>query len=100
MYEVTETASHAALSTIEPTTSLPKVCHRAQFAVNRPCRVPATVQRITRFLRILLVFEPCVHIPNQVIVVIVAHDDLFHLAVLAHLAPEVLIEGVEVILEL
>ena len=34
------------------------------------------------------------------VVVVVADDDLLDLAVLAHLAPEVLVEGVEVVLQL
>lgn len=34
------------------------------------------------------------------VIVVVAYNDLFDLAVLAHLAPEVLVEGVEMVLEL
>ena len=34
------------------------------------------------------------------VIVVVAHNDLLDLSVLAHLAPEILIEGVEVVLQL
>ena len=34
------------------------------------------------------------------VVVVVAHDDLLNLSVLAHLTPEILVKGVEVVLEL
>ena len=34
------------------------------------------------------------------VVVVVTHHDLLDLAVLAHLAPEILVEGVEVVLQL
>ena len=37
---------------------------------------------------------------RRTIIVVVAHDDLLRLAVLAHFAPKVLVEGVEVILQL
>ena len=36
----------------------------------------------------------------RTIIIIVADDDLFNLAVLAHLTPEILIERVEVVLQL
>lgn len=34
------------------------------------------------------------------IIIVVANDDLFDFSVLAHLAPEILVEGIEVVLEL
>ena len=34
------------------------------------------------------------------VIVVVAYHELFHLAVLAQLAPDVLVEGIEVVLEL
>ena len=37
---------------------------------------------------------------KRTIIVVVAHHDLLNLAVLAHLAPDVLVEGVKVVLQL
>ena len=46
----------------------------------------------------VLIFKPSIDISNEMIVVVVADYDLLHLAVLAHLAPEVLVECIEVVL--
>lgn len=100
MYEIAESAPNTSLPTIQPTTRLPEIRDRAQFAVYRPRRVPPTIQLVARLLRILLVLKPRVDIPNQMVVVVVADHDLLDLAVLAHFAPEVLVEGVEVVLQL
>ncbi len=64
MYKITESSSHAPLSTIEPTTCLPEIGDRTQLAIYRPRRIPPRIQRITCLLRILLVLEPCIHIAN------------------------------------
>lgn len=73
VYEIAETPSHASLPAIQPTTRFPKVRHGAQLAVDRSRRVPATVQRIARLLRAVLVLEPRVYVPDEVVVVVVAH---------------------------
>lgn len=36
----------------------------------------------------------------RTIVIVIAHDDLFRLPIFAHLAPEVFVEGIKVILQL
>lgn len=98
--EVAEPTPHAALTTIESAASLAKVGHGAEFAVDGARGVPARIQRVARRLRALLVLEARVHVADQVVVVVVADDDLLDLAVFTHLAPDVLVEGVEVILHL
>ncbi len=40
------------------------------------------------------------HAEKLTIIIIITHDHLLHLPVLAHLAPEILVEGVEVVLQL
>ena len=100
MNEVAEASPHTALPTVQPTTRLPKVRHGAQLAVHWPAGVPSTIQHVARLLRRILVLEPRIHVANQVIVVVVAHDQLLQLAVLAHLTPDVLVEGVEMVLQL
>jgi len=98
--EVAEATPHTPLSTVQPATRLPEVRHRTQLAVDRPRRIPPAIQGITRRLRTVLVLEARVHVADQVIVVVVAYHQLFDLAVFAHLAPDVLVKGVEVVLEL
>jgi hypothetical protein len=98
--EIAEASTDTTLTAVEPATSLPKVCHWAQLAVNRPSRVPPAVQALTRRLRGVLVLEARVHVADQMVVVVVAHHHLLDLAELAHLAPEVLVESVEVVLQL
>lgn len=100
MNKITKPAPHTPLPAIQPAARLPEVRHGAQFTVDGPRGVPAAVERVARRLRAVLVLEPRVHVPDQVVVVVVAHDELLHLAVLAHLAPDVLVEGVEVVLQL
>lgn len=100
MYKIAKPAPDTPLSTIQPTTRLPEIRHRAQLAVDRSRRIPPTVQIIARLLRAVLILEPRIHVADQVVVVIVADHELLELAVLAHLAPDVLVKGVEVVLEL
>jgi hypothetical protein len=100
MDKITEAPSDTPLPTIQPATRLPKIRHGTQLTIDRPRRIPPTIQRIARRLRRVLVLEPRVHIADKVIVVVIADDDFFDLAELAHLAPEVLVEGVEVVLQL
>ena len=100
MYEIAEPTPNTSLAAVEPTASFPKVRDRAKLAVDRPRSIPSTIERVAGLLRRVFVLEPRVHIPNQMVIVIVAHYDLLHFAVLAHLAPQVLVEGVEMVLEL
>ena len=100
MYEVAEPAAHASLATVEPTARLAEVRHGAELAVDGASRVPAAVERVARRLRAVLVLEARVHVADQVVVVVVAHHDFLDLAELAHLAPDVLVERVEVVLQL
>lgn len=98
--KVTEPGTHTPLPAIQPTARLPKVRDGAQLAINRTRRIPAGIEVIARLLRVLLVLESGIDIANQVVVVVVAHDHLLDFAVLGHLAEEVFVEGIEVVLEL
>ena len=100
MNEIAEPAAHASLATVKPTTRLAEIRHGAELAVNRPPSIPPAIQALASRLRRILVLEARVHIPNQMIIVVVANHHLLNLAELAHLAPEVLVEGVEVVLQL
>lgn len=100
MDEIAESAPHTALTAIKTTTGFPEIRHGTQLAVNGPRGVPAAVEVVAGLLRRLLVLEARIHVANQVVIVVVAHDELFELAVLAALAPNVLVKGVKVILQL
>ena len=100
MNEITEAEPHTPVARVKPTTRLAKISHGRQFTINRFGSIPPTVERITCLLSRILVLEPCVHISNQMVIVVVAYHHLFHFPVLAHLAPKVFVEGVEVVLKL
>lgn len=98
--EVAEAAADAALARVEAAAGLAEVGDGGQLAVDGPRGVPARVEVVAGLLGRLLVLEAGVDVADQVVVVVVAHDELLELAVLAHLAPYVLVEGVEVVLQL
>lgn len=100
MDKVAEAAAHAALAAVEAAARLAEVGDGAQLAVDGARGVPAGVEVVAGFLGRLFVLEPPVDIADQVVVVVVAHDELLELAVLAQLAPHVLVERIEVVLEL
>lgn len=100
MDEVAEAAAHTALAAVEATARLTEVRDGAQLAVDGARGVPAAVEVVAGLLRRLLVLEAGVDVADQVVVVVVADDELLELAVLAALAPDVLVEGVEVVLQL
>lgn len=100
MDEVAEAATHAALAAVEATTRLAEVGDGAELAVDGPGGVPPAVEVVAGLLCRLLVLEAGVDVADEVVVVVVADDELLELAVLAHLAPDVLVEGVEVVLQL
>jgi len=100
MDEVTKPATHTALAAIEAAAGLAKVGHGREFAVNWAGGVPAAVEGVAGLLRRVFVLEARVHVSNEMIVVVVAHDYFLQFAILAHLAPKVLVEGVKVVLQL
>jgi len=100
MNEVAEPTAHTSLAAVKPATRLAEIRDRAELAVNRPSRVPPAVQALAGRLRRILVLEARVHISDEMVIVVVAHHHLLDLAELAHLAPEVLVESVEVVLQL
>lgn len=100
MDKVTKPAAHTPLAAVKATARLSKVRNRAQFTVDGTSGVPATIQIVAGLLGRLLVLEARVDVADQVVVVVVTHDQLLELAVLAHLAPDIFVEGIEVVLEL
>lgn len=100
MNKIAKPAPHAPLPRVQPAARLPKVRHRAQLAVDGAGGVPPAVEVVAGLLGRVLVLEAGVDVADEVVVVVVADDELLDLAVLAHLAPDVLVEGVEVVLEL
>jgi len=100
MDEVAEAGADAALAGIEAAAGLADVGDGAELAVDGAASVPARVERVRRLLRAVLVLEPRVHVADQVVIVVVAHHQLLQLAVVAQLAPDVLVKGVEVVLQL
>jgi hypothetical protein len=100
MNEVTETASNAALSTIEPTTGFAEIRNGGELAVDGPGGVPAGIERVAGFLGRIFVFEARVDVADQMIIVIITNDYLLNLPKLAHLTPEILVECVKVVLQL
>lgn len=94
--EVAEAAADAALARVQSAARLAEVGDGRQLAVDGPARVPSRVELVACLLRRVLVLEARVHVAHQVVVGVVADDQLFELAVLAQLAPQVLVEGVEV----
>ena len=71
--KIAEASSYAALTAIESATSFSKIRDRAQLAVDRPRRIPSRVQRT------ILVFESCIYVADQMVIVIVAY---YHLKVM------------------
>lgn len=103
MYEITKPSSDAPLvSAVQSTTRLSEIRHGAQFAVDGPAGIPSTVQDVAGLLGAVFVFEARVHVSDQVVVVVVAHDEFFELAArdFAQLAPHVFVERVKVVLQL
>lgn len=100
MDEIAEAAAHAALAAVEAAAGLAEVGDGAQLAIDGARGVPARVEVVAGLLGRLLVLEASVDVADQVVVVVVAHDELLELAVLAQLAPHILVERVKVVLEL
>lgn len=100
MNEIAETASDTALTTIESAACFTEICHGTEFTVYRTSSVPATVELVAGSLCRVFVFEASVDIADEMIVRVVTDYHLFYLAKLAHLAPEILVEGIEMMLEL
>jgi len=97
MYEVAEPAPHAPFAGIEAAARLAEVGDGAELAVDGPARVPPGVERLAGLLGRVLVLEARVDVADEVVVGVVADDELLELAVLAELAPQVLVEGVKVV---
>lgn len=100
MNKVTEAATDTTFAAVETATGLAEVGDGTELAVNGPGGVPAAVELVAGTLGRVLVLEARVDVADQVVVVVVAHDELLELAVLAHFAPYVLVEGVKVVLQL
>lgn len=97
MDEIAEAAADAALAAVQPAAGLSKVGDGAEFAVDGAAGVPAGVELVAGLLGRVLVLEAGVDVADEVVVGVVADDELLELAVPAQLAPQVLVEGVEVV---
>jgi len=100
MNKIAETTSHTALPTIQPAASFAEIGDGRKLAVDGARGVPARVQRIASFLRAVFVFETCVDVANEMIIIVITYNHLLNLPKLAHLAPEILIESIEMVLKL
>lgn len=100
MDEIAEPASNTSLSAIEPTTGLAEIGDGRELAVDGARGVPAGVEGVAGFLGRVLVFEACVDVADEMVIIIITHNYLLYLAKLAHLAPEILVKGIEMILQL
>ena len=125
MDEIAEPAPHAPFAAIETAARLAEIGHGGKLAVDGTGGVPAGIERVAGLLGRILVFEARVDVADEIyfipskkigkggkekegekkkknhtIIIIITNHHLLHLAVLAHLAPEILIEGVEVVLQL
>lgn len=118
--KVAEATSDTSLAAVQSTTGFSKICDGRELAVDGATGVPARVERVAGGLGAVFVLEPRIDVSDEVckwdmlvtaaldkdthalltIVVVVAYDDLFNLAVLAHLAPKVFVKGVKVVLQL
>jgi hypothetical protein len=89
----------------------------AELAIYRARRIPSRVEGVARRLCVLLVLETGVDIADQIcaaavsmpetngrrkgkltVVIVVTYNNLFHFAVFTHLAEEILVERVKVVL--
>jgi len=100
MNKITKPTSHTTFPTIQPTTSFAEIGDGRQLAVDGTSGVPAGVEGIAGFLRGIFVFEACVDVADEMIIIIITNNHLLNLPKLAHLAPKVLIESIKVILQL
>lgn len=66
MNEVAEAAAHTALAAIQATASLAEIRHGREFAVYGAAGVPATIECIAGFLRVLFVLEAHVHVADEI----------------------------------
>jgi hypothetical protein len=83
-----------------PTIRLPKIRHWRKFSVYRTGGIPPTIQSVESTLGRLLVFEPGVDISNEMVAVIVADVHFLQFPVLTQLAVEILVKGIEMLLDL
>lgn len=95
--EIAKSTSDAALSTVQTATSLAEVGDGTQLAVDRAAGVPARVESVASILSRILILESGVDVAHKMVVGVVADNKLLQLSVLAQLAPQVLVESVEVI---
>jgi hypothetical protein len=98
--EVAEATTNATLARVKTAAGLAEVGDGAQLAVNGASGVPAVVELIAGGLGGLFVLKAGIDVANQMVIVVVANDKLLELAIFAELAPNILVEGVEVVLEL
>jgi hypothetical protein len=100
MHKITTSTILTSPIGVLPTTRVTKIRHGRKFRVYRPCGIPPTIQSVESTLSIFLVFEPCVHIPNEMVVFIVAYVHLLQFPIQTQLGVEIFVKGIEVLLDL
>jgi hypothetical protein len=66
MYKIAEATSDTAFATIEATTRFSKIGDRGELAIDGSAGIPARVESVAGFLRVIFVFESCVDIADEV----------------------------------
>ncbi len=117
MDEIAEPSSDTPFPTVETTTCFSEIGDRGELAVDGARSIPAAVEGVAGLLGRVFVFEARVDVADEVccgvsyfrgkigrfqltVIVVIADYDLLRLAVLAHLAPKVLVERVKMVLQL
>jgi hypothetical protein len=100
MHKITTIPSFTSPIGMLPTTRLPKIRHGRKFRVYRTGGIPPTIQSFESTLGSFLVFEPGVHISNEMVAGIVADMHLLQFPILAQLGVEILVKGVKVLLDM
>lgn len=100
MDEIAEPASDTSFSAVEPTAGFAEIGDGRELAVDGARGVPAGIESVAGFLGRVFVLEACVDIADEMVIIIITHNHLLNLAKLAHLAPEILVKGIEMILQL
>jgi len=100
MDEVAESTPDTPFPRVQSTTSFSEIGNRTELAIYRSSRVPPRIERIACSLCGFFVLEPGVDVADEMVIVVITNYHLFHLTVLAHLAEEILVKRVKVVLQL
>jgi hypothetical protein len=96
--KIAKSSTHTPFARVQSATSFPEIRDGRELAVYWSSSVPAGVEGVASLLSRVFVLESSVNIANEMIVIVVANHHFLNFAILAHLAPEIFIERVEVVL--